>query len=59
MTADKITIANLARLASALNDASAEVAYFARIAEAGEISPEQAATEINRIAERIEKAANP
>ena len=59
MTLETITIESMTRLASDLNTASAEVAYFARIASAGEITPEKAAKEVSRIMKRINKAANP
>ena len=59
MTTETITIESMTRLASALNTASAEVAYFARIAQAGEITPEQAAKEVARVMKRINKAAKP
>ena len=59
MTPDTITIESMTRLASALNTASAEIAYFARIAQAGEITPEKAAKEVSRVMNRINKAAKP
>lgn len=59
MTANNITTKSMTNLAEFLSEASTEVAYYARLSLAGEISPEQAAKEINRIGVKLEKALYP
>ena len=59
MTLETITPDALDRLEKLLADSFAQVVSIRIRAARGEITRRQAAAEINRIAERINKAANP